>query len=141
MTSSCTPTVPTVKKEFLKYGDKPRKPGMYLGLLHGRKNPNEAMDGWGFNGPAFGPLRWVHTTYAATVRISFLECGDAKPYFGIADDEFELPLDGDLLVFDNQFFGDWTSYFVAPEDCAIAGDSFRRAKRKNQSWGYHKRLP
>jgi hypothetical protein len=141
MTTSSTSTPAITKKEYLKYGDKPKKSGMYLGLLHGRDNPNETMDGWGFDGPSLGPLSWVHTTYAATVRIHFLECADAKPYFGIADDEFELPLKDDLLVFDNQYFGDWTAYFVAPEDCALADDSFRPAKRKNKNWGYHKRLP
>ena len=29
------------------YGIRPQKPGMYLGLFHGRKKPDQAMSGWG----------------------------------------------------------------------------------------------
>ena len=33
------------------YGARPSKPGLYLGLFHGRDTPNQAMHGWGFDGP------------------------------------------------------------------------------------------
>jgi hypothetical protein len=36
---------------------------MYLGLFHGRDSPREAMNSWGFDGPALGPLKHVHITY------------------------------------------------------------------------------
>jgi hypothetical protein len=36
------------------YGIRPHKPGMYLGLFHGRDTPHEAMNEWGFDGPALG---------------------------------------------------------------------------------------
>jgi hypothetical protein len=53
------------------YGIRPQKPGMYLGLFHGRDSPHEAMNGWGFDGPALGPLKHVHTTYACSMNVEF----------------------------------------------------------------------
>ena len=47
-------TTPTA--ELPTYGSKPTRPGMYLGLFHGRDKPREAMNDWGFNGPLIGPL-------------------------------------------------------------------------------------
>ncbi len=54
----------TVKKadDIPEYGQSPPKPGLYLGLFHGRDDPNEQMRDWGFNGPTIGPLVWCHTT-------------------------------------------------------------------------------
>ena len=45
----------TTKDQTPVYGIRPQKPGMYLGLFHGRDTPHEAMHGWGFDGPALGP--------------------------------------------------------------------------------------
>ena len=39
-------TIPTT--ELPTYGSKPTRPGMYLGLFHGRSRPREAMNDWGF---------------------------------------------------------------------------------------------
>src|SRR5580765_2933120 len=71
------------------YGTKPRKPGLYLGLFHGRHQPNEQMDSWGFDGPTIGPLKWCHTTYAADIKIEFEQAADAVEYFGVKDVQFE----------------------------------------------------
>ena len=64
------------------YGKKPSLPGLYLGLFHGRHEPREEMEDWGFDGPMIGPLKWFHTTYACTLRIAFERGEDAKRYFG-----------------------------------------------------------
>ena len=53
------------------YGKAPSRPGLYLGLFHGREDPRQRMDDWGFNGPMIGPLQWFHTTYNCTLRIAF----------------------------------------------------------------------
>ena len=60
------------------YGTRPQKPGMYLGLFHGRNTPHEAMNGWGFDGPALGPLKHVHTTYACSMNVEFTSLSDAQ---------------------------------------------------------------
>ena len=127
--------------ELPKYGQKPLVPGMYLGLLHGRNHPKECMNGWGFDGPSIGPLSWYHTTYATNIRISFLRAHDAVKYFDETERDFELQLDGDLLVFKGKYYGDWTVYFVEAADCARPTDTFRKSKRGDAMWAYHKRTP
>ena len=112
-----------------KYGEKPDRPGLYLGLFHGRDTPDEEMNEWGFEGPMIGPLRWVHTTYAFTIRIEFVHQSDALRYFSSAEVEQDLTFSGDMLAFGDQFFGDWTVYVVRIEDCKGPSDTFRRNKR------------
>ena len=34
---------------------------MYLRLYHGRTDPNQQMDDWGFGGPIIGPLSCSNT--------------------------------------------------------------------------------
>jgi hypothetical protein len=133
--------VEAANNELPMYGQKPPVPGMYLGLLHGRNHPEECMNGWGFNGPSIGPLSWYHTTYAMTIRLSFLRAQDAAKYFDESGREFDLQLDGDLLVFNGKYYGDWTVYFVDSADCARPKDSFRQSKRGDSMWAYHKRSP
>lgn len=120
-----------LKRGLPKYGAKPKKPGLYLGLLHGRESPMEQMDGWGFNGPAIGPLRWFHTTYAADIKIEFENADDAELYFGSTGSPLSLSIDGDMLVFRGLYYGDWTVYYVGPEDCERPADTFRSTERIN----------
>lgn len=35
---------------------------VYLYLFHGRATPDEDVEDWGCEGPAIGPLDYVHTT-------------------------------------------------------------------------------
>ncbi len=118
------------------YGKAPPRPGLYLGLLHGRDDPRQQMDDWGFNGPTIGPLQWFHTTYACTLRIAFESELDGQRYFGVRQKEHFLQLDRDLLVFNGQYFGDWTVYYVAPEDCERPPDSFRSSDRRANHWAH-----
>lgn len=89
------------------------------------------MDEWGFAGPLIGPLKWVQTTYATQLRIEFEEADDAERYFGTADANAVLALDGDMVVFAGKFYGDWTVFHVPPEGCARPPDGFRKARRDN----------
>jgi hypothetical protein len=73
------------------YGFRPSKPGLYLGLFHGRDTPNQAMHGWGFDGPAIGPLRYFHTTYARSVNVEFVSPTDAQLFTGIHDTLMDWP--------------------------------------------------
>lgn len=121
-----------------QYGHKPQKPGLYLGLFHGRHHPRQAMNGWGFDGPTIGPLRWCHTTYAFDIKIEFENDADALEYFGAAQSQFEMTVDGDLLVFGGKYFGDWTVYYVGPEDCERPPDTFRDTTRVNNLVAHRK---
>lgn len=121
---------------LLVYGEKPPLPGLYLGLFHGRLEARKKMDDWGFDGPMIGPLKWFHTTYACTLRIAFERGEDAKRYFGTHQTEQFLTLDGDLLVFEGKYYGDWTVYKVDPEDCVRPNDTFRTSQRLSKHWAH-----
>lgn len=88
------------------YGSKPKKPGMYLGLFHGRQAPGVDMNNWGSDGPTMGPLKWCHTTYAFNIKIEFENSVDAMHYFGVQQVNCQLEMNGDLLVYGGVFYGD-----------------------------------
>jgi len=73
---------------------------MYLRLFHGRQTPDEELDGWGSEGPTFGPLDSFHATYLTTFNI-YRET-----------DEAELFAQQDLFVFEGKYYGDM-SIFIA----------------------------
>jgi hypothetical protein len=58
---------------FNTVSPRPAKPGLYLAMTHGRHHPDDQLNGWGFDGPTIGPLKWCHTTYATEVRFEFLK--------------------------------------------------------------------
>ncbi len=134
-----TETNATTFPDLPQYGTKPDKPGLYLGLFHGRSSPTEQMDEWGFNGPLIGPLDWCHTTYATDINISFVNPEDSVKY--AMDDEFTLKVSGDLLVFGGYYYGDWTVYYVAPQDCMRPDDTFRPNARLNDKTAHCKIFP
>ena len=71
---------------------------VYLKLLHGRNDPNEQLEDWGFDGPVLGPFEAVHFTYATHVRC-FPEGTDGEA--------IELCYHDDLLVHDGKYYGDF----------------------------------
>ena len=118
------------------YGEKPERPGLYLGLFHGRNDPREEMNDWGFHGPMIGPLKWVHTTYAFKIRIAF-ECGtDARRYFSTSGRVQSIELNDDLLKFGGKFYGDWTVYTVEANQCRLPDDTFRNVQRPAEHWAH-----
>jgi len=132
------PEVDAANETIPKYGSKPKKPGLYLGLFHGRHYPQQLMSGWGFDGPTIGPLKWCHTTYAHDIKIEFENAEDAVDYFGDAEDQFEMAMNGDLLIFDGKYFGDWTVYYVGPDECERPADTFRKTTRVNNLLAHRK---
>lgn len=120
------------------YGQKPKKPGLYLGLFHGRYDPSDAMNDWGFDGPTIGPLKWCHTTYAFDIKIEFEQSADSLSFFGVEQDQFCLDVNGDLLVFGGMYYGDWTVYYVRPGDCERPADTFRETVRVNKLLAHRK---
>lgn len=106
------------------------KPGLYLRLFHGRKSPAQDMTDWGFDGPMIGPLEYVHTTYNAEVKIKFVDDNrhDFEKYFPAemarenaqakdntnwyVSTETQLAMVEDLLVYEGEYFGDWSVFVV-----------------------------
>ena len=76
---------------------------LYLHLYHGRQNPAEEMDDWGFAGPTFGPLTCVVQTYFSTLRLHGPENG-----------ELWLEQLDDMVVWAGCYYGD-LSIFVAED--------------------------
>ena len=76
---------------------------LYLHLYHGRKNPAEEMDDWGFAGPTFGPLTCVVQTYFSMLRLHGPEGG-----------ELWLEQLDDMVVWAGCYYGD-LSIFVAED--------------------------
>lgn len=88
------------------------KPKIYLQLFHGRKRyPDgkfEELSDWGTQGPIFGPLSYVHTTYCADVKL-----GDIK-----GDNIGDLTVVEDLLYYDNIYYGDWSVF----DECELEAE-------------------
>ena len=78
---------------------------MYLRLYHGRTDPAQDMDGWGFAGPTFGPLSCYVHTYCRTFRIH-AECGTEEAWLETCDD---------MIRWGGSFYGDM-ELFIA-RDC------------------------
>jgi hypothetical protein len=104
-------------KQLPEYTDRDSpniKHGLYLGLFHGFKSEEAraAKQDWGDVGPMFGPLQYVHTTYASEVHIEFVDKAEAVEY-GL-DHILDLPINKDGCVeWDGMQYGDWTA-FVYP---------------------------
>ena len=74
---------------------------LYLHLFHGRQSPDEEMDDWGTDGPTFGPLDYVHTTYAQSVKLGFP---------ALKGDCFDMSIIDDCLHYDDVYYGDWSVF-------------------------------
>lgn len=66
----------------------------YLRLWHGHHHPEEQLDGWGTDGPIFGPFPFFHMTYACEIQF-----GDEGHCLTIVDD---------FVFYDGMFYGDWS---------------------------------
>ena len=69
---------------------------LYARLFHGRSDPNQHMDGWGFDGPVFGPLSSVALTYLQHLRLFWTSC----------QQEADIRTTNGLLSWDGSYFGD-----------------------------------
>lgn len=129
-------TEPVLRR--LQYGERPTQPGMYLGLFHGRNSRRENMDDWGFAGPVLGPLIYCHTTYMSYVRLHFVNGQDARICCNSGHLNVDLEVVEDMIHFEGAYYGDWTVFFVPPEECRRPDDSFRNKPRTNvYQWHDH----
>lgn len=81
---------------------------MFLRLYHGRTDPNQEMDDWGFVGPTFGPLSCYIHTYCCTFRI-YGENGTAEVWLDKHDD---------MIQWDGCFYGDMEIFIAGTDDKA-----------------------
>ena len=81
---------------------------MYLRLYHGRTDPAQEMDEWGFVGPTFGPLSCYVHTYCCTFRIH----GDCNTR------EVWLEKHDDMIQWDGCFYGDMEVFIAGTDDKA-----------------------
>ena len=61
-------------------------------LFHGRNDPDEDMDDWGFDGPCLGPIEGVRLTYGNVALL--------------VDDRIELPMVDYVILYDGKYYGD-----------------------------------
>lgn len=97
--------------------------GVYLHLFHGRKDPHEDMDDWGFDGPTIGPLEYVHVTYGDDVKFA-CSWETAKTFFKAKADawssaypdmlkysfESHIPTYEGCIIYDGDYYGDWSVF-------------------------------
>lgn len=78
--------------------------GLYLMLFHGRESPQHNLEDWGSEGPIFGPLAYVQTTYGRHVKLGYLNqeanARDLYVYY-------------DLIYYDGVYYGDWSVFHSA----------------------------
>ena len=73
--------------------------GVYIELFHGRPDPLQDLDDWGELGPVFGPLRFVHTTYAWDIKLG-----------SDVDTLQELNVLSDMVYYGGMWYGDWSVF-------------------------------
>jgi hypothetical protein len=71
---------------------------VYIKLLHGRDNPGQDMQDWGFVGPLLGPFEAIHFTYRDHIR-----CINNSA----TEDEIELGFTDDMLTYQGKYYGDF----------------------------------
>jgi hypothetical protein len=120
------------------YGSEPDEPGLYLGLFHGRKDPDDQMIEWGFNGPLIGPLSFVHTTYTNVIKLGFISAVDEKRYFPTQDMPM-LTINGDMVYYQDCYYGDWTVFYATGCDIRAPEDTFRQSPRPVRTLYAHHR--
>jgi hypothetical protein len=81
---------------------------MYLRLYHGRTDPAQEMDEWGFDGPTFGPLSSYVHTYCCHFRI--------HSEFGTS--EIWLDKHDDMIHWNGCFYGDMEVFIAGTKDKA-----------------------
>lgn len=81
---------------------------VYFRLYHGRRQPDQEMNEWGFAGPVFGPLSTVVMTYLRTIRLYALN--------GI--DELWIDTHDDMAFWRGDYYGDFEIVVAGPADRA-----------------------
>ncbi len=99
----------TLQTPLLVSKGAPLVPGkMYLRLYHGRTDPDQQMEDWGFVGPTFGPLSCYVHTYCCTFRM----IGEAHI------SEVWLETHNDMIRWDGRYYGDLKVFIATANERA-----------------------
>lgn len=99
-------------------------------FLHGRTDPAQDMDDWGFDGPVLEGVAWVHWTYG-NMNVAFVspeaaqQAADATGWKWMDENILEMTFDDDLVVIRPNSGRDPAQYFG---DFEIQGPGYRRTK-------------
>jgi hypothetical protein len=103
---------------------------LYLQLLHGRVDPSQDLQDWGSEGPVFGPLQYVHTTYAREVKFSYADKSEREGWLTVTKD--------DLLYYDGVYYGDWSAFTDLPTTYKARLADYDQSKAKLAEGTTHK---
>lgn len=94
---------------------------VYLHLFHGRDDPDQEMDDWGFRGPSLGPFRYVQTTYMCEIKFAMEREAfkEAFPDEDASHGDYDIASDvcwidggfsirSDMVEYQGKFYGDWS---------------------------------
>lgn len=85
-------------------------PGMYLKLMHGRLDPEQDMDEFGFDGPWIGPLDQFTVVYNNYIQMFFQDGSETGPFDSV---DGSLHICDDLMHYKGAYYGDWAIVRVA----------------------------
>lgn len=97
---------------------------LYIKLFHGRDDPNEDMDGWGYDGPTLGPVKFCHVTYLQDVKFDMRQAEFEQAFpekiaewreAGVQNGDMEwigwhFNLVNDLVEFQGKYYGDFSVF-------------------------------
>lgn len=102
---------------------------MKLSLFHGRYDPNQEMDNWGFVGPVLEDVLYMHVTYQCDYSIGFLNLEAAIAAekvtgwerWGNDEPVLTMKFHEDMVVAKDTdgrlaYYGDWEVMLWAPAD-------------------------
>lgn len=96
-----------------------------LSLWHGRHDPDQDMEDWGFDGPVIEGIVAIHTTYLSEIRITFKDLQHTRRAFiqtmweeGLNNDELLISITDDMIYVPRRaaWYGDWSFYIPQQED-------------------------
>ena len=86
---------------------------MKLKLIHGRKNPDEQLDDWGYDAIPILGVKYVHVTYMHHYLVGFkswdaMKLAQAQTGWAEWDSEcLVMTITDDMVETIEGFFGDW----------------------------------
>ena len=91
----------------------------YIELFHGRTDPKEELEDWGSPGPIFGPLQFVHTTYACHIKFNYADESQRHGWLNVTED---------FVYYDGVYYGDWSVFTELSDDLKERLVDFEQSK-------------
>lgn len=92
---------------------------MKLTLIHGRNDPDEQMEDWGFEGPIIEGIEWMAVTYMTHFRIKVAnneiaeELAKKLGWDMWEDCQLLIKFHDDMIEAEGKYYGDWS---IDPEE-------------------------